>query len=114
MYFARSTDGGKTFSVPICVNPCGSPPHLMLHSSGALICSYGYRSKPYGQRVMISFDEGETWECDQILRDDGPSYDLGYPATVELANGNLLTVYYQRQAVNMPSNIYATEWKLTK
>jgi len=112
IYQSESLDGGKTFSVPVCVNPCGSPPHLMLHSSGALICSYGYRSVPYGQRVMISYDEGKTWQRDLILRDDGPNHDLGYPATVELKNGNLLTVYYQRPTIDAPSCIYATEWKL--
>lgn len=112
IYQCVSEDGGKTFSEQECVNPCGSPPHLMLHSSGALICSYGYRSKPYGQRVMISWDEGRTWSCDHILRDDGPNWDLGYTASVELKNGNILTVYYQRPEIDRPTNIYCTEWKL--
>lgn len=112
IYQSESVDGGKTFSVPVCVNPCGSPPHLMLHSSGALVCVYGYRSQPYGQRAMVSFDEGATWERDIVLRDDGPSGDLGYPASVELSDGRILTVYYQRPTADAPSNIYVTEWVL--
>ena len=112
IYQSESTDGGKTFSVPVCVNPCGSPPHLMLHSSGALVCVYGYRSQPYGQRAMVSFDEGATWERDIVLRDDGPSGDLGYPASVELKNGHILTVYYQKPTYDSPSSIYSTEWAL--
>ena len=114
IYQSESVDGGKTFSVPVCVNPCGSPPHLMLHSSGALICVYGYRSEPYGQRAMISWDEGATWERDIVLRDDGPSGDLGYPASVELKNGHILTVYYQKPTSDSPSSIYSTEWSLEK
>lgn len=112
IYQSVSEDDGKTFSVPVCVNPCGSPPHLMLHSSGALICTYGYRSEPYGQRIMISWDEGKTWTEEHILRDDGASWDLGYPASVELKNGNILSVYYQRPTKDAPSNIYCTEWAL--
>ena len=27
---------------------------------------------------------GESWDCDYILRADGPNSDLGYPSTVEL------------------------------
>ena len=114
IYQSVSTDGGKSFSVPERINPCGSPPHLMLHSSGALICTYGYRSVPYGQRVMISWDEGKTWSGDHILRYDGPSWDLGYPASVELKNGNILSVYYQRPTADAPSNIYCTEWELVR
>ena len=45
---------------------------------------------------MISLDGGESWECDFSLRDDGPDTDLGYPSTVELADGSLLTMYYQK------------------
>lgn len=114
IYQSESTDGGKTFSVPVCVNPCGSPPHLMLHSSGALVSVYGYRTQPYGQRAMVSWDEGATWERDIVLRDDGPSGDLGYPASVELNNGHILTVYYQRPDADAPSCIYSTEWTLEK
>ena len=91
----ESYDGGKSFSQPRKIIDHGSPPHLLRHRSGVLICTYGYRQEPYGQRFMLSYDNGETWETDYILRDDAPSSDLGYPATVELNDGSLLTVYYQ-------------------
>ena len=58
--------------------------------------SYGYRQEPYGERVAISRDEGASWEHDLVLRDDGPDSDLGYPASVELSDGRVLTVYYQK------------------
>ena len=45
--------------------------------------------------IYCSEDNGETWDTDYILRDDAHSGDLGYPATVELNDGSLLTVYYQ-------------------
>lgn len=44
---------------------------------------------------MLSYDGGENWETDYILDDTARGGDLGYPATVELRDGSLLTVYYE-------------------
>ena len=72
-----------------------SPAHLCLHSSGALISTYGYREKPYGIRAMLSWDGGNTWDTDYILDASAQSGDLGYPASVELPGGRILTVFYE-------------------
>lgn len=97
VFQSESTDGGKTFSKPrqLLRDLGGSPAHLLLHSSGVLISTYGYREAPYGERVMLSYDGGENWETDYILDDAARGGDLGYPATVELRDGSLLTVYYE-------------------
>ncbi len=106
-----STDGGKTWSKPQHL-AFGSPPHLMRHSSGVLICSYGWRRAGYGQRVMFSTDNGKTWSTDWIIRDDGENYDLGYPCTIELDDGSLLTVYYQHLPGRKHAAILASKWRL--
>jgi hypothetical protein len=108
----ESSDGGVTWSVPRWLGFKGSPPHLLRHSSGALVMTYGYRDKPYGQRVAISRDDGRTWDADWILRDDGLDSDLGYPSTVELGDGSLLTVYYQRPAQQEKCGLLWSRWKL--
>jgi hypothetical protein len=90
-----SDDEGKSWSEPRPLGFHGSPPHLLRHSSGALVCSYGYRLEPFGERACISRDEGETWE-DLVIRDDGPTADLGYPSSVELQDGSIFSVYYQQ------------------
>jgi hypothetical protein len=41
-----SDDGGKTFVVPRPLLNEGAPPHLLQHSSGAVICTYGRRKPP--------------------------------------------------------------------
>ena len=108
-----SDDGGKTWSAAQPLGFHGSPPHLLLHSSGALVCVYGYRKVPYGQRVMISHDGAESWEHDYILRDDGPHPDLGYPSSVELDDGSILTVYYQRpSSVDDKCSLLWTRWRM--
>jgi len=113
LYQSDSYDGGKTFSKPRHIGiEHGSPGHLLRHSGGALVCVYGYRLTPYGQRAAISLDNGATWDADYILRDDGPDGDLGYPATVELNDGRLLTVYYQKERGRDNTVIMQSVWEL--
>lgn len=112
MFQTESNDGGKTWSTARPTGISGSPPHLLKHSSGAIVCVYGYREEPYGQRAMISYDHGQTWDTDYILRDDGPDSDLGYPASVELDDGSIFTIYYQKYAAGEKTSLMWTRWKL--
>ena len=40
-------------------------------------------------------NNGKTWGEPIVLYGDGVSGDLGYPSTVQLADGSLLTVWYE-------------------
>jgi len=109
----ESADGGGSWSPAVPLGFHGSPPHLLLHSSGAVVCVYGFRQEPYGERAMVSRDGGRSWRYHYILRDDGPDHDLGYPASVELADGSLLTVYYQKiRSPEEKCSLLWTRWKL--
>lgn len=112
VFLTRSEDGGKTWSMPEQMDVQGSPPHLMVHSSGAVILTFGRRVAPYGERAVVSYDNGRTWDTEYVLRDDGPDSDLGYPATVELSDGSLVTVYYQRVPGDQATSILYTKWEL--
>lgn len=111
-----SDDNGKTWSDPEPLWVNGAPPHLIRHSSGALVCVYGRRAEPYGERAMVSLDEGKTWITEIVLCDDTPDPDLGFPTSVELDDGSILTVYYQfnkRDGVlDKKASIMATKWSL--
>ncbi|MFN8490468.1 MAG: sialidase family protein [Caldilineaceae bacterium] len=93
---ADSWDGGKTWSTPRRLPVWGHPQHLLRLQSGRLLMTYGYRRPPYGVRACISADEGVTWNLQHelVLRSDGANTDLGYPCSVQLENGQILTVYY--------------------
>ena len=111
MFTTWSDDGGYTWTKPVYTDVSGSPPHLLLHSSGALICSYGRREVPFGERVMISYDEGKTWAKDFELF-HGEDGDLGYPCSVELFDGSILTVYYQKFPGDTKDSFLYTHWTL--
>lgn len=89
-----SADGGRTWSFRSRVNDWGAPGDIVRMRDGRIACVYGYRMPPYGVRARISDDEGLTWGREIILRDDGGSWDLGYPRVVEPEAGTLLAVYY--------------------
>lgn len=114
LYQSESADGGYTWSKPRAIldKTGGAPSHLMLHSSGILIAVYGYRNSPYGIRCIMSTDLGNTWSEPQVISDGYPNGDLGYPATVELTDGSLLTVYYAHEDAEGPAMIWQQKWKL--
>jgi hypothetical protein len=63
-------------------------------SDGRIVCVYGYRLRNYGIRAAVSDDGGATWGSELIVRDDGGSWDLGYPNAWEVAPGTVGCIYY--------------------
>ena len=92
---SESTDGGKTWSEPHAIGVWGLPSHLLKLRDGRLLMTYGHRRQPYGNQARLSTDNGKTWSEAMIISGDGKGVDLGYPSTVELGDGSLLTVWYE-------------------
>lgn len=109
-----SDDGGQTWTEPRPTQILGKPPHLTKLLDGRLLVTYGFRHEPFGQRACISDDGGKSWDYEHeiILRDDAPSGDLGYPASIELADGVIVTVYYQQEAAGEKTCLMATHWRI--
>ena len=117
VYTTFSDDKGKTWSVPKCIGVDGLPPHLLVHSSGAIICSYACRTEGnHSERAVVSYDNGETWTEDYCLYDFAEhnvlQKDMGYPASVELSDGSILTVYYQCLPGQWHTSVLYTKWRL--
>jgi hypothetical protein len=91
-----SEDAGQTWSAPVQTALWGYPPHLLRLRDGRLLCSVGVRRPPMGVQAFISADGGRSWDVAHpaVLRDDGETRDLGYPISVQLGDGSLLTAYY--------------------
>lgn len=93
---SESRDGGTSWSVPRAIGVWGLPSHLLRLRDGRLLMSYGYRRAPFGNRARVSGDQGQTWPEAIVISDDAVGTDCGYPSTVELESGELITVWYER------------------
>ncbi len=108
----ESHDGGRTWSVPRSIGAWGLPSHLLRLRDGRLLMTYGHRRKPFGNQARISVDHGRSWSEPMIVSGDGVGGDLGYPSTVELADGDLLTVWYERMADNPKAVLRQARWRV--
>ncbi len=102
---SESSDGGKSWSVPRPIGVWGLPSHLLRLNDGRLLMTYSYRRPPRGNHARLSEDHGRTWSEPIVLSDDGVG-DLGYPSTVQLATGELLTLWYEaRRSGTVPAKL---------
>ncbi len=108
----KSTDGGKTWSVPHPIGVWGLPSHLLRLRDDRLLMTYGYRRKPFGNQARISTDHGKTWSEPITVSGDGANGDLGYPSTVELQDGTLLTAWYEQMSNHPRSVLRLAKWNL--
>ena len=113
-YQCESYDNGRSFTRPhqILSIKGGAPAHLLRLENGVLISVYGYREMPYGIRMMYSLDDGETWSTDHVLYAQEVSNDLGYPCSVQLRDGSILTVFYAHPDETGPAVIMQIQWTL--
>lgn len=108
----ESSDGGKTWTTPHSIGVWGLPSHLLRLRSGRLLMAYGYRRAPFGNQARWSDDEGVTWSEPVTISGDGKGGDLGYPSTVELADGALYTVWYEQLRTSPRAVLRAARWRL--
>jgi hypothetical protein len=109
---AESMDGGKTWSELHTIGVWGLPSHLLRLREGRLLMTYGHRRPPFGNQARISADEGKTWSEAIMLSTDGIGGDLGYPSTVELEDGTLLTVWYETMKKIPLAGLRQARWTL--
>ena len=102
----------------ICKQPgkyIGWPSITKIRSGELLVVSYGVPREPFGEMACISRDGGETWETDkEIMINPAMNSDLGYPASVQLDDGSILTVYYQIDQRGEKPCLMSTHWQLNE
>jgi sialidase-1 len=99
IWVTHSDDNGKTWSAVQKTEMIGQPVDLLQLADGRVMATYGIRSEhslPGGIRACFSRDNGQTWDIQSEvqLRNDFLNWDVGYPESLELADGRVLTVYY--------------------
>ncbi len=108
----RSDDAGKTwrFLNKPAENMGGNPASMIRLKDGRIALTYGYREAPFGTRARLSADDGRSWGPEIILRGDAGCWDLGYPRTVQRADGKIVTIYYFNDHPDQERYIAATIW----
>ncbi len=100
IWISHSNDDGKTWSKAAPTPMIGHPADLLQLKDGRVLCTYGYRAgrhgNPAGIRACFSRDDGETWDINNevVLRRDFFNSDIGYPESMQLPDGRVLTAYY--------------------
>jgi len=68
------------------------------------------------RHTCLSRDGGKTWDYanEILIRDDAPNGDLGYPASVQMDDETVLTIYYQIDKPGEKTCLMGTMWKVPK
>ena len=100
MELISSTDNGATWSTPVPVTTRNEiNGHLTRLQDGRLLLSYGVRvPKRRGVCARFSSDEGKTWSDPVRLSLVVGNADCGYPSSVQLANGKIVTAWYSKHS----------------
>lgn len=111
--FASEDDGATWTDRGPVTEPSQHPAHLLRLKDGRVLMTYGNRRKERpGVEAKFSSDGGLTWG-DPVRIQELPMVDLGYPASVELAEGKVLSAYYARSGPGYDGyHMGAVVWKL--
>ena len=108
----RSTDNGSHWNADTIPAPnlgAGNPPSMIKLRDGRVCLTYGIRAAPFNICARLSHDGGRTWGPEIVLRSQG-GRDMGYPRTVQRADGKIVTIYYFHEQPGSDRYIAATIW----
>jgi hypothetical protein len=108
---ASSKDQGHKWTAPVQVTGDNEhPADLIRLKNGDILLTYGERNAPFGVEAILSHDGGKTWDSSTKVKlaSDSSNRDCGYPSSVQLPNGKIVTLYYQvDDAQNTPASAKA-------
>ncbi len=119
VYYARSTDGGATFSTPLLV--AGSPPlvdiaddEVSIGASGSLVAiawpaDADFSTLGTNVHVAVSTDGGTTFGDDQIVGEYPRDSMFLYSTTLAVANGRVAVAWNDNRSGGvLDQHVYAT------
>ena len=96
----RSEDAGQSWEEAKPISPQGQEnAHLLELHDGTIVCSFTSRIPGlFGVVLRLSSDRGRTWSLPTVLISiparDWHKTDCGYPSSVEMPDGTVVTAYY--------------------
>jgi len=109
----RSEDDGRSWHAQGKVtHPEQHTSHLLRLRDGRVLLSYGNRCQNNtGVDARISEDDGKTWGAPFRLAHT-PSSDCGYPATVQVDDKHMVTLYYTQLPGWYKYDMRVCRWEL--
>ncbi len=94
-FITESFDDGKTWAKPWRLTDCGQVhAYLTELNDGRILATYSNYHIPWGVSAIISEDCGRTWDMEnRIQLGLSADLDVGWPVTLQLADGSLITSY---------------------
>ena len=85
--------------------------NLALLAHGRVLLSHGNRCwNNFGVDIRLSDDRGATWSP-AIRIADCPMFDCGYPSSVQLPNGRMVTAYYTQLSEDFHYEMRTATWE---
>ena len=106
-----STDDARTWQrkMPLSL-PMQVTGHVTTLADGRILLSYGNRCwNNFGVDVRLSGDKGQTWSP-PIRIADCPRPDCGYPSSVQLEDGRIVTAYYTQVSADFHYEMRVATW----
>jgi hypothetical protein len=89
-----SDDGGHWAKPRQMTNTAEVQVHLAKLDDGRLLATYSNYHLPWGTYAIVSADDGESWDLEhRIQLSLSASYWVGWPVTLQLPDGSLITSY---------------------
>ncbi len=113
----ESRDNGKTWSLPRAISRTAEVhAYLTELKDGRILATYSNYHLPFGVYAIVSSDGGRTWDRDHPIQLALSAHNqVGWPVTVQLVDGSLLTGYALTAYLKQPPDKFVTEtvrWRL--
>lgn len=107
----ESTDDGATWATPWQLTTTAQVhAYLTELHDGRLLCTYSNYHVPFGVSAILSDDGGRTWDLDHTIRlATSNGYYVGWPVTLELTPGDMITSYALTAYCEQPPNRFTSE-----
>lgn len=93
--FVSEDEGGTWSFATALTGACEHPAHLLRLSNGDVLLTYGIRHRGFfGLGARYGENSGRDWSTPTVLVSFDDAFDGGYPSSVELKDGSILTAYY--------------------
>jgi hypothetical protein len=95
--FTSNNEGRSWKNAGPLTLPSHHPAHLLRLRDGRILLTYGLRERGHqGVGMRVTEDEGKTWKAPTRIVNLEGSTDSGYPSSVQLPDGSLVTAYYSK------------------